>query len=61
MSEKHLSIEELAERYNVPVWTVYRWNSTRTGPRFMKIGRNCRYKLADVEAWESGRYVDGAA
>ena len=59
--EKHLTIEEVAERYGVTVWTVYRWNSSRTGPRFMKIGRNCRYKLADVVAWENERYSDGAA
>lgn len=59
--EIHLTIDDLAERYNVTVWTVYRWNSSRTGPRFMKIGRNCRYKLADVEEWESNRYVGGVA
>lgn len=57
--ERHLTVEELAERYGVTVWTVYRWNSTGTGPKYMKIGRHRRYKLADVLAWENTRYADG--
>jgi predicted DNA-binding transcriptional regulator AlpA len=61
LREKHLTIEELADRHNVTVWTVYRWNSSRTGPRYMKIGRTCSYKLADVIEWENSRYVGGAA
>ncbi|GAA4098806.1 helix-turn-helix domain-containing protein [Actinomadura miaoliensis] len=58
MPEKHLSIEDLAERYGVPVKTVYDWNSKGTGPRYMKIGRHVRYKLADVITWENARYAD---
>jgi predicted DNA-binding transcriptional regulator AlpA len=52
-----LSPAELAERYDVPLETVYGWNKTRTGPRFMKIGRHVRYRLADVIAWENSRAV----
>ncbi|MFG1619519.1 helix-turn-helix transcriptional regulator [Nonomuraea wenchangensis] len=55
----HLSVEDLAARYGVPVHTIYEWNKMRTGPRYMRIGRHCRYKLADVEAWENSRYADG--
>lgn len=58
--ERPLTLQELAARYDVTPWTVYRWNSTGTGPKFMKIGRHCRYKLADVLAWEATRYADGA-
>jgi hypothetical protein len=57
--EKHLTIEELAEREGVPVGTVHPWNSRGTGPKYMKIGRHCRYRLADVIAWEDGRLVGG--
>ena len=52
---------ELAEREGVPLATVYNWNSTGTGPRYMKIGRHVRYRLRDVVAWEDSRYTDGAA
>jgi hypothetical protein len=41
--DKHLSPEDLAEREGVPLMTVYGWNKTRTGPRYMKIGRHVRY------------------
>ncbi|WP_395105270.1 helix-turn-helix transcriptional regulator [Actinomadura sp. SCN-SB] len=58
MTEKHLTIEDLAERFGVPVRTVYSWNSEGTGPRYMKIGRHARYKLADVIAWENERYAE---
>lgn len=60
MAEKHLSVPELAERVGVPIATVHQWNSRRTGPKFMKIGKYVRYRLADVLAWENSRYADGA-
>jgi predicted DNA-binding transcriptional regulator AlpA len=56
---RHLSPVELAERYDVPLETIYSWNKTRTGPRFMKIGRHVRYRLADVIAWEDPRARGG--
>jgi predicted DNA-binding transcriptional regulator AlpA len=56
-SDKHLSPEDLAARYDVPLQSVYSWNKTRTGPRFMKVGRHVRYRLADVIAWENSRTV----
>ena len=58
MDEKHLTPETLAEREGVPLKTVYAWNSAGTGPRYMKIGRHVRYKLADVIAWENEHYTE---
>lgn len=55
--EKHLSPAELAEREDVPLETVYGWNKTRSGPRYMKIGRHVRYRVADVIAWENSRTI----
>ena len=54
---QHLSPQALAEREGVPLETVYGWNKTRTGPRYMKIGRHVRYRLADVVAWENSRTI----
>lgn len=56
--EKHLSPDALAERMGVPVKTVYAWNHKHSGPRFIKVGKHVRYKLADVIAWEKSRYAD---
>lgn len=55
--ERHLSPEDLAEREGVPVATVYQWNRLKTGPRYMRIGRHARYRLADVIAWEDAKYA----
>ncbi|GAB2836349.1 helix-turn-helix domain-containing protein [Actinoallomurus bryophytorum] len=61
MDEKHLTPEDLAERVGVPVKTIYGWNSRGDGPRYMKIGRHVRYRLADVVTWENSRYAGAAA
>ncbi|WP_424533598.1 helix-turn-helix transcriptional regulator [Sphaerisporangium viridialbum] len=58
MPERHLTPEDLADRVGIPVATIYQWNSRGTGPRFMKIGKHVRYKIADVVAWEDSRYMD---
>jgi predicted DNA-binding transcriptional regulator AlpA len=58
MNDKHLSPEDLAEREGVSLQTVYHWNKTGGGPRYMKIGTRCRYRLADVIAWEKTRLVE---
>jgi excisionase family DNA binding protein len=57
-NDKYLTTEELAERYSVSVWTVYDWNKRGTGPRYMKLRTLCRYKLADVLAWEKTRVAE---
>jgi predicted DNA-binding transcriptional regulator AlpA len=63
MNDRHLTPLELAEREQVTIQTVYVWNTNRTGPKFMKIGRHVRYRVADVIAWEQSRVVtaDGRA
>jgi predicted DNA-binding transcriptional regulator AlpA len=58
VADRHLTVEELAEREGVALQTVYGWNKTRTGPPYMKIGgRLVRYKLTDVIAWEKSQLV----
>ncbi len=58
---QHLSPEDLARREQVPLATVYRWNSEGTGPRRLRLGKHVRYRLSDVEAWEAQRLSDEAA
>lgn len=58
MAEKHLTIKELAERLRVEVNTIYGWNRRGEGPPYMRIGRACIWRLADVVAWEESRLVD---
>ena len=56
-NDRHLSPVDLAEREHVPLQSVYEWNSKGTGPRYLRIGRHVRYRLADVIAWENARAV----
>jgi predicted DNA-binding transcriptional regulator AlpA len=59
VEDRVLTLQELADRYQVSVWTVYSWNKTRTGPAYFRPGGLvCRYRLADVLAWERTRMVE---
>lgn len=55
---KHLTVDDLADRVQVPVRTVYDWNTRGTGPTYIRIGRYVRYREADVVAWENARLVE---
>jgi len=54
-TERLLTAQDLAVRYSVPVSTIYAWNFYGGGPRLLKLGRHCRYRLDDVLAWEKTR------
>ena len=43
--------EELAAWLDVPLQTIYLWNSKGTGPRYVRAGRHVRYRRRDVESW----------
>lgn len=55
-----LSMQDLADRYGVPLQTVRRWRTTAYGPAGFTVGRYVRYRVADVEAWEQAQ-LDAAA
>ncbi|MUN61586.1 helix-turn-helix domain-containing protein [Kocuria sediminis] len=50
-----LSMQDLSDRYGVPLQTVRRWRTTNYGPAGFAVGRYVRYRLADVEAWEQSQ------
>lgn len=47
--------QSLADRFGVPVSTIYNWRSTGKGPRGFRVGKFVRYRHADVEAWEQAQ------
>lgn len=61
MTDKYLSMQELAERLDVPLMTVRQWNRKGTGPRYLRVGRHVRYRPSDVERWEESRLVEREA
>ena len=54
-----LTRPELGERLKVTVKTLGQWAWQGTGPRYAKIGGQCRYKLSDVIAWENDQPTGG--
>lgn len=54
-SGKMLSINDLANRWDVSKNTIYKWRSLNLGPRGIKLGKHLRFRLSDVEAFESSQ------
>jgi excisionase family DNA binding protein len=46
-----MTVDQVAEYLQIPKQTLYSWNSTGRGPRALKVGRHCRYRRCDVDAW----------
>lgn len=42
---------ETAAYLKVPVKTLERWRYAGDGPRFYRVGRHARYKVADLDAY----------
>jgi len=51
MAEKLWTAQEVAEFFGVPLGTVYQWNSKRTGPRGIRVGKHVRYSRDEVDRW----------
>lgn len=54
-AERHLSMQDLADRCGVPLQTVRVWRVKGAGPRGMAIGKYIRFRLSDVLEWEESR------
>lgn len=46
-----LSDREVALLYRIPAGSLRNWRLLGRGPRFLRIGRSCRYRKADIEAF----------
>lgn len=50
-----LSPTQLADYLQVPVGTVYAWNTRGGGPPRVRVGKHVRYRPEDVRRWLDGR------
>ena len=50
----------LANRWGLSVRTVEGWRRRNTGPEFVRIGRNVRYRLSVVEDYEKSHRSKGS-
>ena len=53
MKEKRLTLEDLAERWNVPLATLSQWRWNGLGPDYMKLGKHIVYRLREIERFEA--------
>lgn len=49
--EEFLTAQEVADRYQISLYSLSRWRSEGIGPRYHRLGRNVRYKRSDITAW----------
>lgn len=46
-----LTVAQFAELLSVHPATLATWRYEGRGPRFIKVGRHVRYRLADINTW----------
>lgn len=56
-----LNTRQLAERWGCGVQTLANMRYRGGGPRWIKVGRLVRYRVADIEAYENAQARGGAA
>ena len=55
MPVRHLTQDDLAQRWRISPRTLERWRWLQEGPQFLKIGGRVVYRLDDVEAYETAK------
>lgn len=50
-----LTTPQAAHFLNLKPATLEQWRWNGRGPRFIKIGRSCRYRISDLEAFLESR------
>ena len=54
MSDRWLSVEEIAEHLGVSKDTIYAWISKKNMPAH-RVGRLWKFQKAEVDGWDHGR------
>lgn len=61
VAEKLLTLQQVAERYNIPENSLRYWRAQKTGPKSARLGRRVMYRATDIEKWVEDQFADGAA
>lgn len=51
MTDRLLTLPEVATALRVPISTLYQWRSRGDGPRGIRVGRHVRVRAADLDRW----------
>lgn len=60
-THKHLTNDELAQRYGVHKMTPANWRVKGTGPKYIKVGKLVFYPIKEVEDWEQDQLRSSTA
>jgi len=52
-----LTTEKAAEYLGLKPSTLVGWRTAGKGPTYIKVGRHCLYRLADIETWLDAQAV----
>ncbi len=55
--ERLLTRDEVAAWLKIPAKTLDEWAYRGVGPRYMRLGRHARYRLADIKSWMESQEV----
>lgn len=53
--EELLTPDDVSRILGVPVKTLAHWRTQRTGPLFLRVGVNVRYRQVELETWIEAR------
>lgn len=54
-----LTLQQVAERYNIAENSLRYWRVQGTGPKSARIGRRVMYRAADIEKWVEEQFTGG--
>ena len=54
IGQKVISTLQLSRRLGLSIRTLEGWRLRGDGPKWIKVGRTVRYRIADVEEFERG-------
>lgn len=57
MKDEYLTAAEVGVKVRKSEAALAQWRYLGRGPKFIKLGRNIRYRASDVEAWLDQRTV----
>ena len=55
MSDRLQTTSEIADLLQVAQITLRKWRLGGSGPRFVRVGANVRYRQSDIDAWLAAR------
>jgi excisionase family DNA binding protein len=60
-ADRLMTMQEVADHLQVPLWTVRKWRAAGRGPAGFRVGRHVRYTREEVDRWVAEQRGVGSA